>query len=301
MIILRNIEYDPMNDVLFKHIFGEEERKHITIGFLNAVLNREGKNPIKDIEFRNVEFVPQREDEKLSRIDIFAIIDDNERVDIEVQCVNHKNMAKRSLFYWAQVFLHNESLKTSQDYNLLRPAITVNVLNFNFLPFEKACSMYTLREEENQHRLTDVMKLYFLEVPKLIKQPAKDLNFLERWLGFLSRKFTMEEKEAIAMEEPLIKEAMDAAELFMSDEKTYRQYLARQSAIWDYNSDMVAYRAEGLKEGRKEGLKEGRAEGENKLLCLIDALCNAGRQNDIAKLYSDKTLRENLYKEFNID
>ena len=66
MIILRNIEYDPMNDVLFKHIFGEEERKHITIGFLNAVLNREGKNPIKDIEFRNVEFVPQREDEKLS-------------------------------------------------------------------------------------------------------------------------------------------------------------------------------------------------------------------------------------------
>ena len=286
---MRNIEYDPMNDVLFKFIFGAEERKHITIGFLNAVMNREGKNVIKEIEFRNVEFVPQREDEKLSRIDIFAIIDNNERVDIEVQCVNHKNMAKRSLFYWAQVFLHNESLKTSEKYNLLKPAIAINVLNFNFLPGENPSSMYTLQNEENTHCLTDVMKLYFLEVPKLIKQPAKDLNFLERWLGFLSRKFTMAEKEAIAMEEPLIKEAMDAAELFMSDEKSYRQYLARQSAIWDYNSDMVAYRA------------EGRAEGEDKLSRLFLALNNVGRQNDFTKACSDKSLREKLYKEFNID
>ena len=34
------IEYNPMNDVLFKFIFGKEERKKITINFLNAVLKR---------------------------------------------------------------------------------------------------------------------------------------------------------------------------------------------------------------------------------------------------------------------
>lgn len=32
--------YNPLNDVLFKFIFGSEERKQVTISFLNAVLNR---------------------------------------------------------------------------------------------------------------------------------------------------------------------------------------------------------------------------------------------------------------------
>ena len=32
--------YNPMNDVLFKFIFGKEERKRITIDFLNAVLEQ---------------------------------------------------------------------------------------------------------------------------------------------------------------------------------------------------------------------------------------------------------------------
>ena len=59
------IEYNPMNDVLFKFIFGKEERKQITINFLNAVLEREGDKRIKDIQFQNVELVPAKEEEKL--------------------------------------------------------------------------------------------------------------------------------------------------------------------------------------------------------------------------------------------
>ena len=289
-----------MNDVLFKYVFGDSERKHITIGFLNAVLNREGKNAIKDIEFRNIEFVPQRDDEKLSRIDIFAIIDNDERVDIEVQCVNHQNMAERSLFYWAHMFLHNQSLLTAQNYKALKPAIAINVLDYNFLTSEKTCSMYTLRDEENQ-RLTDVIELYFLEVPKLIKKPVKNMSNLERWLGFLSRKWSNEEKEAIAMEEPLIKDAINAVDRFFMDDASYMAYVNRQAAIWDYNSDMTAYTEKGLEKGRAEGIKAGRVEGENKLLSLIDALYKVGREDDIAKLYADKNLREKLYKEFGID
>lgn len=43
---------------------------------------------IREIEFHNVELNPQHETEKLSRIDIFAILDNKDRVNIEVQCVN---------------------------------------------------------------------------------------------------------------------------------------------------------------------------------------------------------------------
>ena len=77
---------------------------------------------------------------------------------------------------------------------------------------------------------------------------------------------------------------MDAAEKFFMDDASYMAYINRQAAILDYNS----------------GINAAREEGEEKALRLIAALYKAGRQDDIAKLYSDKTFRENLYKEFNI-
>lgn len=47
-----------MNDVLFKFVFGKAERKHITIDFINSMLEREGEKAIKDIEFKNSELTP---------------------------------------------------------------------------------------------------------------------------------------------------------------------------------------------------------------------------------------------------
>jgi len=239
------IDYDPMNDILFKFIFGSEDRKHITIDFLSVVLNRH----IHDIEFKNVELVPQHNDEKLSRIDIFAILDNHDRIDIEVQCVNYHNMDKRSLFYWAQLFLHQNSILSGEDYNALKPAITVNILNYNFLPKPAPCSVYSLRENETNHKLTDALELYFLEVPKLTKKPIEEMTRLDKWIAFFSKKFKTHEKEEIAMTEPAIKNAINAADSFFFDEAAYHAYLNRQAAIWDYNSGINAARAEGLNEG----------------------------------------------------
>ena len=237
------VDFDPMNDVLFKFIFGSEERKLITIDFLNTILQRD--NPIQDIEFRNVELLPQHYDEKLSRIDVFAILDNYERIDIEVQCLNYHNMDKRSLFYWAQLFLHQNSILSGEDYNALKPAITVNLLNYSFLPKPSPCSVYSLRENETNHKLSDALALYFIEVPKLQKKPIKEMSRLDKWIAFFSKKFKSHEKEEIAMNEPAIKDALNAADNFFLDESAYHAYLNRQAAIWDYNSGINASRQEG--------------------------------------------------------
>ncbi len=59
-------------------------------------------------------------------------------------------------------------------------------------------------------------------------------------------------------------------------------------------------REEGRVVGRAEGRAEGHQAGEDKLARLIDALINAGRNDDIAKVATDKNYREKLYLEFNI-
>ena len=67
---IKNKKYNPMNDVLFKFIFGKDERKKVTIHFLNAVLEREGEDAIKDITFQNSELVPLNDEDKLTRLDL---------------------------------------------------------------------------------------------------------------------------------------------------------------------------------------------------------------------------------------
>lgn len=122
---INNRKYSPMNDVLFKFIFANEDRKQVTIDFLNAVLNRQEQKTIKDIQFKNSEIVPLFEEDKLTRFDIFCVTEDGTQIDVEVQVVNKKNMERRTLFYWSQMYLMN--LNKGEKYQDLKPAIIINL------------------------------------------------------------------------------------------------------------------------------------------------------------------------------
>ena len=51
---------------------------------------------------------------------------------------------------------------------------------------------------------------------------------------------------------------------FVFDEMEYRKYLQRESAIWDYNTDMRGSRQQGYDEGYGKGVNEGVERGYNK-------------------------------------
>ncbi|MBR5913110.1 MAG: hypothetical protein IKZ58_01925 [Selenomonadaceae bacterium] len=89
--------------------------------------------------------------------------------------------------------------------------------------------------------------------------------------------------------DPDVQELQRMRQIGITSDEDFRKYYAILGSVMDYNSDMGNYRQEGLEKG------------ENKSYRLIDALFNAGQQDDIAKLYADKTLCEKLYEEFNID
>ena len=69
------------NDVLFKFIFGKEERKSLTIAFLNDLLRDELGREIQDLKFEPNENVCSFKDEKKSLLDIECTLDGGERVD----------------------------------------------------------------------------------------------------------------------------------------------------------------------------------------------------------------------------
>ena len=239
--------YNPMNDVLFKFIFGKEERKHITIDFINSMLERDKAHEVTDITFRNVELIPLMDEAKLTRLDVFCVLSSGERTDLEVQVVNHRNIGQRSLYYWAQMYLM--SLLRGQDYKNLTPAITINLLKYSFLPQEEPHAVYGIYNPANLHCLTEDMAMHFFEIPKFKKKkPLKEMTRMERWLAYFASQ--LDEGEAEEMEATAIKDAFAATNLFMQNEEQRLAYVNREMAIMDYQSDMNAYRAEGREEGR---------------------------------------------------
>lgn len=142
--------------------------------------------------------------------------------------------------------------------------MTQGYFDYSFLPQEAAHSVYGIYNPETLHRLADCMELHFLEIAKCRKKPIGEMSRLEKWMSFFANVSTDDEKEELAMQEPAIRGAMDAASLFMQDTEQYLQYVNRQMAIYDYNTDMNVCREEGRLEGSA-------AERENMVKSLLAA------------------------------
>ena len=120
--------------------------------------------------------------------------------------------------------------------------------------------MYSIYNIETGRRLNEDMELHFLEVPKFQKKPVSEMTSVERWLAYFSNKLDINELEELAMNEAAIQTALDAAAVFMQNKTERLNYLNREMAILDYESDKDAWIDEGKAVGRAEGIAEGRVE-----------------------------------------
>ena len=260
-------DLNPTNDVFFKFIFGRPERKQITIAFLNDLLEEELEHEIKDLTFTNPEYVPDKETDKLARLDISCVLDSGEKVDVEMQVANEHNIQKRSLFYWSRMY--SSFLSVGDSYNDLIPCICINILDFIEFKEEPEAfiSLGVYNNKSRDRRYMKDLSLCFLEIPKFKKK--EHMTRIERWLAIFSKKLSFKEKEAIARKDPVMKDVLNSYDLFFSDKKERLNYINREMAILDYNTAMSNAikkgkeegREEGKEEGIKEGLKQGKEEG----------------------------------------
>ena len=268
---LAAFEFDPMNDVAFKFLFGSEKRKQITLAFLNAILEPWIGRTIKDLEFLPTEMVPYSDSGKLTRLDVVCKLDDCETVNVEVQVVNYKEMDHRTLYYWAQLFL--KALKKADRYRDLKPVITINILSFNLFPEpdDDPHDVYSVCSLKSYRRMNRDMELHFLELPKYRnyrkknKNSVAEMSSLERWLAFFANNLNIDEQEELVMADAAISTALEESRIFLSDTAEQLDYLNRRMAIMDYNSGMADSYEDGLAKGEKKGEKKGEEKGVKKV------------------------------------
>lgn len=253
-------------DYAFKQFFGNERNKEMTVVFLNAIFQKAGRNPIKDITFLNTESGREYMDDKLSKLGFLVTTDADERINVEFQFTDKYNMIKRSLVYWAGVY--RSPMGKNGSHSELRPVISINFLNFDIIEqTDRFHTTYHLFEDEEQFRLTDMLEFHFIEMSKLIKEWKEEKldpwnDVLARWLLLLgmidSRKSKIyddiyNELEAIAMKDETLRRAFQSwEELSMTPE----QYLAYESRLQHILDEEANQREKELFEEEKKALDE---------------------------------------------
>ena len=270
---------DPKMDFIFKNIFGSENNKEILMSFLNATLKSEDK--IKSVFIKNGDIEKEHLTNKFSRLDIKAITDKNEHINIEIQMKNEYNMIQRTLYYWAK--LYEGQLKEGDNYSKLSRTICINILNFSYLNNDKFHSAFRLKDIETNDELTDIQEIHFIEVPKL-KDNSDEKDMLVAWTEFLKDPES-EKVRTLEMSIEEIRKARQELVKISSDDRQRELYNMRRKAMLD-ESDAL-YNAE--QKGKLVGLKEGEQKGK---IEMIKGLLLSNVDIEIIKTTSGLTIDE---------
>ena len=248
----------PKMDFVFKRIFGNENHPNVLISFLNAVLNP--VDPIKSASLKDTTIEKSHLEDKYSRLDVKAITNKGEHINIEIQLKDEYNMIKRSLYYWSK--LYEGQLENGENYQKLSRTICINLLDFDLLNHDKFHSVYRLKDCETNEELTDVMELHFIELKKMkdVKRVEEVKTKLEAWLYFINQPDSelVQELEKVEIE---IKEAKAELIRLSGDRKERERYEKRRESRLNEISALSYAEEKGIQKGIEKGVKQGLEQG----------------------------------------
>ena len=255
---MNTLKINRMNDFYFKYLLGSEQRKHLTIQFLNDVLYENEETQIEDVIFLDKDQDPDFEHEKLSKLDILAQTNRGTQIDIEVQVLKHSYLSERFLYYWAG--LYGSQLKEKEQYTQLKPTISIILLDFDYLPETAWHNIYHICNDISKQRLTDHFAMHFIEIKKFTYSDVKKLTKLGTWAAYFSN-CDEKEMEVLTMSNTVMKDVAKAENAFTSDETMRYKYMLREKAIRDYYSGLDDAKQAGIEIGEKRGEERGRKMG----------------------------------------
>ena len=238
------------NDYIFKKIFSKKGNESILKDFLIAIL----QIAIEKIEVQTeVSLEKQLEENKLGRLDILAVLDDNTIANIEVQVLNPHDFIERSLYYWSGNYYND--LKAGKDYKKVKRTIAINILNYELFEEGPFHEIAKLKREYQNKILTDKIEMHFIQMPKFLKEKRGSKTKLDQWMQFICH-INEGEVELAMKENEEIKKANEEYEYLTGDEAERRLAFLRDKAIRDENNMIASAKEEGERKKQIEIAKE---------------------------------------------
>ena len=258
---------DPKADLTFKKVFGEHP--DLVISLLNALLPLKKGEEIQSVEYLTPEMVPDNPLRKFSIVDVRCKDQRGRQFIVEMQMVWSPEFMQRVMFNSAKAYVRQ--LDRNEDYHLLEPVYSLNLVNDVFLSdVEEYYHYYRMVHEKHTDKVIDGLHLVFVELPKFTPHTMNEKKMQVLWLRYLTEiDGYMETVPQELLDNPEINKAMEVVE----ESAFSPEQLLGYDKFWDiirtettlYNSGVRQGREEGeaigLEKGREEGREEGRAEG----------------------------------------
>jgi predicted transposase/invertase (TIGR01784 family) len=174
---------DVKNDIAFRKIFGNENRKETLISFLNAVLDFRGYQRVVEVTILNPYQLPKLKGGKVTIIDVKATDQAGRTYIIEMQVGDIDGFEKRVLFYSSKSY--SDQIKRADFYRKLRPVIFIGVLDFVHTENKNYISRSQVRDIETGEQTIKDMEFNFIELPKFNKELDELKTLTEKWIYFI--------------------------------------------------------------------------------------------------------------------
>ena len=239
------------NNYAFQKIF---KNTKIVKGFLMALLDLK-EYEIKKIEITDPFTLGKNNEEKEGILDIKLILNQNRKINIEMQNTYQDDWTERSLFYNCRMF--TDGFQNGHPYGELPPCIHVGILSFNQMISPNYYHKISLMDEKTKEIYSRKFQFHMLELKKLenVKEKQKRKP-LYQWAKLIAAQ-TWEELEQESKGNKYMERALEEMIKISQDEKERYLYLREEMAESDRVSQIQSAQRIGHEKGRVEGKKEG--------------------------------------------
>jgi predicted transposase/invertase (TIGR01784 family) len=289
---------DITNDVAFRKVFGNENRKESLISFLNSILEFDNQQKIVSVNILNPYQLPKLRSGKVTIVDIKATDQSGKQYIIEMQVAEVDGFDKRVLYYFSKSY--SEQIKRSDFYLKLNPVIFIGVLDFKFTKNSNYFSRSQVRDVETGERTIHDIEFNFIELPKFNKELHELHTLAEKWIYFIKN---AEDLEVIPenVDDEGLKSAYEEANkhTWTKEELDAYDYAHMREQDERGRLELALRRGheEGMKEGHEKGMKEGMKEGirkgiENSKFEIVKNAINKGFDDDTIAELTGLTMKQ---------
>ena len=255
---------DPKADLTFKKVFGEHPE--LVKSLLNALLPfKSEEEEITSVTYLTPEMVPQTPTRKYSIVDVRCEDAQGRQFIVEMQMVWSVEFKQRVLFNASKAYV--KQLNRGEDYSLLKPVYSLNLVNEVFEPeLDDYYHYYHLVHEEHTEKVIDGLHLVFVELPKFTPHTFTEKKMQVLWLRYLTEiDENTKEIPAELLANPEIAKAVSEIE-----ESAYtEEELLGYDDFWD------AVSVEKTLAGRLERLTKANDDAKEKLMVTSSQLKEA--------------------------
>ena len=281
-----------LSDGIFKIVFAEEKDHLLLISLVNAMLNLQGADAIKDITLEMQEF-PGVFNKKDCILDIIGTTNAGEKVLVEVQQQGDDFFRDRVEYYLSRVI--ENQVHTSEKYELPR-IYFLGLLDFELFPEEPQKYIHHVDEMCNGRKFFPKIQKVFVEIDKFFELEkagiTKDDNSgAAQWLRAIKVAIKEEPVPEKIMQNETFRRLLDSVKLINFVEELFNAEVKNMTDLKaEHEIGFSEGKAAGFVQGKTEGHAEGFAEGKTE--GLSEGERNKAREMALKMLAKNKPIEE---------